>query len=473
MADDTYSRGLRSDSHGRSTGAASPSTDPLIELARLIGQNNSLAAAPPRERRADTRAPVSVPAHVHENNAHSHDPSGGASEPRRAEDRYADGQPPAEHAPAGHYEHYADSQFQDEQHAQVGAAEYEESFRDGEADESHYLGQDHDDHGGGRDDELYEDEVPPRRRGALIAVAALVGLAVIGTAGAFAYRMVFAGASGPPPVIRAESGPNKIAPASQNSDNATTKQIYDRMGDVGQNERVVSREEQPINIPDPLRTGSPRAAAPTPGSPFVAPPGGAPTQPLWPDTAAAQQAQPTGEPRKIRTVTIKSEQPSGDTARAAAAARSAAPQPTTPQAATLPRASAPASPNPPLALVPQDGGTNPAAARPTRPQLAAVPPRPEANPTPRPQATNAPEGGGYYVQVSAQKTEGEAQASFRNIQAKYASVLSGRQPVIRRKDLGSKGIFYGAQVGPLSREDAIQLCDSLKSAGGSCMLQRN
>ena len=78
-----------------------------------------------------------------------------------------------------------------------------------------------------------------------------------------------------------------------------------------------------------------------------------------------------------------------------------------------------------------------------------------------------------FVQVAAQKTQEEAQASYRGIQAKYASVLSGRQPVIRRKDLGSKGVFYGAQVGPFSREDAVQLCESLKTAGATCMVQKN
>jgi hypothetical protein len=77
------------------------------------------------------------------------------------------------------------------------------------------------------------------------------------------------------------------------------------------------------------------------------------------------------------------------------------------------------------------------------------------------------------VQVSAQKSEDEARASFRSIQAKYASILGGRHPVFRKKNLGAKGIFYGAQVGPLSHDSAIHLCESLKSAGGSCMIQRN
>jgi cell division protein FtsN len=35
-------------------------------------------------------------------------------------------------------------------------------------------------------------------------------------------------------------------------------------------------------------------------------------------------------------------------------------------------------------------------------------------------------------------------------------------------------VFYGVQVGPFaSREDAVQLCESLQSAGGSCMIQKD
>ena len=92
---------------------------------------------------------------------------------------------------------------------------------------------------------------------------------------------------------------------------------------------------------------------------------------------------------------------------------------------------------------------------------------------PPPVATGADSAAGYFVQVAAQKSEEEAQASYRGIQTKYASVLGAREPVIRRKDLGSKGVFYGAQVGPYSREDAVQLCNSLKSAGATCMIQKN
>jgi cell division septation protein DedD len=82
-------------------------------------------------------------------------------------------------------------------------------------------------------------------------------------------------------------------------------------------------------------------------------------------------------------------------------------------------------------------------------------------------------GSGFVVQLSAARSEPEAQAAFRTMQAKY-SVLSGRQPLIRRKDQGERGIFYATQVGPFGlKGDADQLCETLKSAGGTCFVQKN
>jgi len=118
---------------------------------------------------------------------------------------------------------------------------------------------------------------------------------------------------------------------------------------------------------------------------------------------------------------------------------------------------------------------------PPQPQQHAPPPRPTRTTSLAPAVAapaSVPSGGaatgGYFVQVTAQKSEDEAQSSFQEIQAKYANLLGGRQPVIRRKDLGSKGIFFAAQIGPFSsREGAVSLCESLKSAGGPCMVQKN
>ena len=41
-------------------------------------------------------------------------------------------------------------------------------------------------------------------------------------------------------------------------------------------------------------------------------------------------------------------------------------------------------------------------------------------------------------------------------------------------DLGEKGVFYRATVGPFgSRDEAVQVCTSLKAAGGQCVIQGN
>ena len=83
-------------------------------------------------------------------------------------------------------------------------------------------------------------------------------------------------------------------------------------------------------------------------------------------------------------------------------------------------------------------------------------------------------GGGYTVQVSSQRSEEEAQSTFRDLQAKYPNVLGGRAPIIRRADLGAKGIFFRTMVGPFaSADEATELCSNLKAAGGACLVQKN
>jgi SPOR domain len=93
----------------------------------------------------------------------------------------------------------------------------------------------------------------------------------------------------------------------------------------------------------------------------------------------------------------------------------------------------------------------------------------EGQPASRP-GTN--ESGNWVVQLSAQRTEAEAQSAFRAAKSKYA-VLAGYQVLIRKKDRGRRGVFYAAQVGPLARDEANGLCSRIKSAGGKCFAQEN
>ena len=78
------------------------------------------------------------------------------------------------------------------------------------------------------------------------------------------------------------------------------------------------------------------------------------------------------------------------------------------------------------------------------------------------------------MQVSSQKTEADAQTSFKAIQSKYSEVLGSKPSTIRRADLGEKGVFYRALVGPFGTTDeAATFCVNLKAAGGQCIVQRN
>ena len=87
--------------------------------------------------------------------------------------------------------------------------------------------------------------------------------------------------------------------------------------------------------------------------------------------------------------------------------------------------------------------------------------------------TAAAAGAGY-VQVSSQRSEAEAQAAYRELQAKFPQQLGSRHAVFRRADLGEKGVYYRALVGPFATaEQASAFCTNLKAAGGSCFMQRN
>ncbi|HAP11442.1 MAG TPA: SPOR domain-containing protein, partial [Afipia sp.] len=82
-------------------------------------------------------------------------------------------------------------------------------------------------------------------------------------------------------------------------------------------------------------------------------------------------------------------------------------------------------------------------------------------------------GGGAYVQVSSQKSEADAKASFKSIQGKYASILGSRTATIHKAEIAGKGTFYRAMVGPFgTNEEAAAFCGNLKTAGGQCVVQR-
>lgn len=140
-------------------------------------------------------------------------------------------------------------------------------------------------------------------------------------------------------------------------------------------------------------------------------------------------------------------------------ASSAAPPP------VVNRQAAPASSTPaPLDLTAQAGRAPNAPAAPAAPVQTASAPAADSASIP---------SGAYIVQVSSQRTQEQAQTAFNDLQRRYGSVLGGVAPVIQRADLGDRGTFYRVRIPAGSREDAISLCERLKSAGGDCFVRRN
>lgn len=484
MADDHNQRAYRgSDLSSRgAAGSGSSGSDPLAELARLIGQtdpfaeygrNNAHRAATVPGQQAPAAWPDDTAAYPAEqqpssdqnayadrsfgNGGFSRQTYGGTPLPADSSQLY----PVDAHAPG-----YAAPGYEADGYANGPAAGYDQAFPPSQEP----LHDVHQQFGPAPTDDYYDDVAPSRRRISVLAIAGVFALAVLGTAGALGYRAVFGPSSVPstPPVIKADATPSKVVPATTNKEPG---KVTDRVGANGQIERLLSREEQPVPV---VTTPNPPSAG-TRNSGLVANAG-----------APAMGSGVVGEPKKIRTIQIRPDQP------ADGAAAPAAPEPA-PSAAQPPvrvvnaapvaeasRAAPQAAPEPPRNVSPQAAAPAPQpAAQPSNAPLSLNPNAQPARParvaaqTPAPQAAAAPAGGGYAVQVSSQRSEAEAQAAFQSLQGKFPNQLGGRQPVIRRADLGEKGIYYRAMVVVGSNSEAGELCSSLKAAGGSCIIQRN
>jgi len=458
MADDNRYRSTRLGSSYRHAAQTPPAneritgSDPLAELARLIGKRDPYAEFGLSTSQEEEQERYSAGASAREEWDHApqrqedgHYEQAYPRTPASAADPYAG----AAHEEYAQYQDYQQSgrahppeawphddahrepTFDDPLRSQLdGAGSHQDQRQDGEylEDESAY---DPD------IEQIYDD--PPRagRRSGLAMALALVGCAVLGTAAAYAYRSYHGSPAStqPPPVITADSStPTKIVPTPVGE---SGKAIQDRIANAGR-EQIVSKQEEPVALKDVGTQASPRVVLPAP---------------VPPAPVASQQA-PAGtgtsgsnEPKKVRTLTIR---PDGSDAGGKSVTGSAR------------------SPGGPISLDPQaqDATTNPPAAR-TR-SAAAPPPASRA-------ATESSSGsGGILVQLSSQKTEAEAAASFRSLQAKFPTELGRRQPVIQRADLGSKGVFYRTMVGPFaSSQEAQQFCANFKTAGGHCVVPSN
>ena len=507
MADRYQDRPLPADGYGRGGdqhGAGQGDSDPLAELARLIGQTDPFGTGrpnpppapppiqrnPPRQHQVPQYQPP-PPQYDEEPEVEEERPAGPPPWMQRANQREVHRDPrevlrqeeyePEPLPPVHPLHRYAAQPLADEdyQHEppleegdeQIDPSRYDDALygqletgaqdfqRDPAYPDDPYA-----------DQEGYEEseEHGRKRRGGFLTVVAVLALAVLGTGAAFAYRTYFTSPrSGDVPIIRADTAPTKIIPAPAD---AGTK-VPDRMVTGDAAEKIVPREETPIDIN--ANGGGPRVVFPPLNQNNNPPPASSVSTSTMPATNAGSAPAPTNgtmpssEPRKIRTLTVRGDQPD-----AAAAPVNAPPAaPSTPQAAAKPTkqaaaqrnpSSANASTNAPLSLSPQAG------------QDQAPEPRTHVATDPA-QTAPAPAGSGgeYLVSVSSQQSEADAQNSYRMLQNKFPTQLGSRSPVIKKADLGNK-VVYRAMVGPFaSSDEAKQFCVDYKAAGGQCFLPKN
>jgi SAM (Sterile alpha motif) domain-containing protein/sporulation related protein len=284
----------------------------------------------------------------------------------------------------------------------------------------------------------------PRWRDRLIFVIAVIGLAGLGSAGAFAYRAVFPETAFPslPFSMKAENGRSKDVPGnSSQSTRASADPGEKFVGRWPEDNQELKTSTYPTPKAPPtgaLGSGPVGPDATVPSAPStVAPALAAATVPLV--TSAAPPA--SSEPKKSHTVFSRAESAGrNETSSAGTQAGGGAKRKL---AAALPIAGRP------LSLVP-DGQTDVAVQFRSR-----VP-------------------GRFAVQVASERSAADAEAAFRTLQTKFPTQLGERQPIVRRSDLGPEGSYYQALIGPFrTTKEAAAVCRTLKAAGGNCLVERN
>ncbi|MEX0698074.1 MAG: SPOR domain-containing protein [Dongiaceae bacterium] len=360
--------------------------------------------------------------------------------------------------------------------------------------------------------------IEPRRSRTPVLIAGVIGLVLVGGIAVAMFRPV-GGDAETPPLIVADGEPTRITPSETMlaEADAQNKLIYDRVnaGEENAETTLLTPADEPLAaVPADDSANNAISRVIIPGGPGFDDPAadeglsldGQPSaMPADGETQVAASDDPIEAigPRRVRTVIVK---PDGTIVESGASDVGTAAAPGGGAAAVEP---ADAEPDPPpvveapppapvtddtaaiagtgggeLAITPvPDIGGNAAAEAP--PELPAPNPPPAAAAEPPPPAavaavdnnapidlgqSAAPPSGGMLVQVSSQRSEDAARATFRDLQARYPSILGPYEVNIQRAEIPDRGTFYRVRVGPFSASDAQRLCNDLKTAGGDCII---
>jgi len=337
---------------------------------------------------------------------------------------------------------------------------------------------------------------PARSRGMLIA-GIVGGVAVIGALGAFALSFGGDAGSDAPAIVKADDSPIKVKPENTGGrvvPNQESK-VYDTVSGEGaagdpQQEKLVTTAEEPMDVAPPAVEEDDAATASgksedrieqivqdvenVPDSEIVAvTPRKVRTMVVKPDgTLVPREDEPAAAPSNEQTDTIAAATPEAAPASAIPEATGALPATDAPAPAL-----APAAPEVTAATEPasDDVGVMPETAPivPLRPADQPIDVVGEVKPDQVAAATTATaSAGNWAMQIASQPSEAAAQSSYQDLARRYSSVLQGREVNIVKAEIAGKGTFWRVRVPAPTRQEAIGLCESYKSAGGNCFVSK-
>ncbi len=77
--------------------------------------------------------------------------------------------------------------------------------------------------------------------------------------------------------------------------------------------------------------------------------------------------------------------------------------------------------------------------------------------------------GGFGLHIASYKNQSNVDPGWRQLKRRYGEVLDGYEPVVKRVDLGTKGVFYRLMAGPVTdRATAQARCRVLSQRGQYC-----
>jgi SPOR domain len=367
-----------------------------------------------------------------------------------------------------------------------------------------------------------------------VSALALAGVAMIGTV--FALKGGAPGLSREPPFIAAAQGPTKVQPPSDETVTASTDAGGSLLKDNAKpaSVKVISSEEQPVDLSAEASIGNPLAAQANPpaaadlvkspdGGLSATPVAATVNTPLVPPPATAPPPTTTPEfpsPKPVRTVSLRPDgtpiaalNPPDQNAVAAtpavaptqapgAAAPTQAPGKLAPKAASdaagvaqpsTPKLDLPTKLSPKSSarvVVAKTDTTAPdataqtpsAPAQPGAPVKAPKKPKPEqtqaeatetpaAPAAPPVDATAATASSGWAVQLAAPKSEAEADSQMARLTSKYSADLNGSALGVHKAVVNGETIYRLRVVG-LTKADAAALCARLKGDGGACFIAK-